>query len=532
MQPVLLQILEKLVWLLYQNLLCFAVLYLFWMVFKIVFKNDLKSKTEFLILFILLSIGTIHFIANSFQIFNGTTKPNYLFGGVKSVYYFDVIAIFFSGMYVFFCVQKLIIFLAKAVFNKKDHFAIFANPDLDVYLKDLAAYLNIKKPTIYICSNTQVPYTKGFLKKIIVLPIALINNLSEQELEAVLLHEIAHIKRHDHYTNLLIIFSDLFLFFNPFAKLFVKEIKLQRELACDDWVLKQNIRPKHYATALQKTATLSTKEKKLQLAMFVPKNELFYRIKRLFGEVEKRKNKIPVLHFAVFIMASMVMAFHISNTKKPIVTGKDWLFARKDIFNTNQFVLNSNQPLSKVIVAKKATKRFAKIPKIAPQTVQNIIPFSDKVKVQAIEEPFKIEAVADKQNGLPLTTNVLKNTIKVNNTLLKVEDSIVYYNNTISSVNIENSTSGLLNNIIKLIADLQNEKENLAIASDPIPITVTQEDGSVNLFYKNMNVTQNVVFNKQLNCWVIMFNIKNDAIILATRILQIKIDRKLNTINL
>jgi Zn-dependent protease with chaperone function len=83
--------------------------------------------------------------------------------------------------------------------------------------------------------------TIGFWKPIVIFPIALVNQLSEAETEALILHELHHIKNYDFlFLRLATLIHNLF-FFNPFIYLIKKNIEADMELSCDHAVLrKQN----------------------------------------------------------------------------------------------------------------------------------------------------------------------------------------------------------------------------------------------------------------------------------------------------
>nr|WP_290794067.1 M56 family metallopeptidase [Flavihumibacter sp. UBA7668] len=117
----------------------------------------------------------------------------------------------------------------------------------------MAAQMNIGTTVqIWLSEKIDSPQIMGWLKPVILLPIAAINQLSPEQLEAVLIHELAHIKRNDYVWNWVISLIETLLFFNPFAKLFISNIREEREHACDDWVLQFPFQPQSYAEALLK----------------------------------------------------------------------------------------------------------------------------------------------------------------------------------------------------------------------------------------------------------------------------------------
>jgi len=74
-----------------------------------------------------------------------------------------------------------------------------------VFVSSLSIELGIKRKVgIFLSGLVKSPLTIGFLKPIILVPVAAVNYLTTQQLEAVILHELAHIKRYDYFINLVI----------------------------------------------------------------------------------------------------------------------------------------------------------------------------------------------------------------------------------------------------------------------------------------------------------------------------------------
>ena len=137
---------------------------------------------------------------------------------------------------------------------------------------------------VWISENIEVPATVGFLKPLILVPLSSINNLSTNQLEAILLHELAHIQRHDYLINLLLSLGEIILFFNPFAAFFTREAKRERENCCDDLVLQYRYDALSYASALLALENNRAQMTTLALGAVSGKKQLFTRIKRMNGE--------------------------------------------------------------------------------------------------------------------------------------------------------------------------------------------------------------------------------------------------------
>ena len=162
-----------------------------------------------------------------------------------------------------------------------------ADVNLRLFVKRTASYLGIKKEVrIYFSRLVHSPLTIGFLKPLILVPVASINHLSTEQLEAVLLHELAHIKRADYLINILQSIIEITLFFNPFVQLLGKQIKHERENSCDDWVLQFQYNPAMYAEALLCIAYIQ-KEPSLTMNAGGNKGELLPRVKRMLNQQDK-----------------------------------------------------------------------------------------------------------------------------------------------------------------------------------------------------------------------------------------------------
>ncbi len=94
------------------------------------------------------------------------------------------------------------------------------------------------------------PLAAGFLHPVVILPQQLLREMSESELEAVLLHELAHFARSDNWTNLLARIAAPLMILHPVAAWALVRIEREREIACDDWAVAISGSPRKYAATL------------------------------------------------------------------------------------------------------------------------------------------------------------------------------------------------------------------------------------------------------------------------------------------
>jgi len=160
-----------------------------------------------------------------------------------------------------------------------------------LFVNKISAQLGItKKVFVYISELVTSPVTVGYLKPIVLLPVAALSNLSTQQVEAILLHELSHIRRYDYLVNFLVSIISTFLYFNPFVKQFIRTIEEERENCCDQLVLQYGYDKVGYASALLTLEKLSITKHALALGA-AGKNYLLNRIEKIVGMEQKKRFK-------------------------------------------------------------------------------------------------------------------------------------------------------------------------------------------------------------------------------------------------
>lgn len=152
-----------------------------------------------------------------------------------------------------------------------------------------------------------VPCVTGFIKPIILMPVAITCHLTTDEVEAVLLHELAHVKRHDYLLNFIQQVISILLFFNPFARLVGRVINEERENCCDDMVVRATGSPFIYAQALLKLEENKQYQWQLALAASTKKYALLNRIERIM------KTKTHTVNIRPVLITLLALTFSISS---------------------------------------------------------------------------------------------------------------------------------------------------------------------------------------------------------------------------
>lgn len=168
--------------------------------------------------------------------------------------------------------------------------------------KRISAALGLRRPVVLrITSAIAGPVTVGTLRSLVLLPLTAATSLSPDELEVVLAHELAHVRRADFFWNLLQTLVETLFFFHPAVWWIGSRIRHERELCCDDLALQVCPNPMIYAHALFHLE--EQRSRQLNLAMALDGHQssqtLRMRISRILGEPASWSANRPLRPFSL-----------------------------------------------------------------------------------------------------------------------------------------------------------------------------------------------------------------------------------------
>jgi beta-lactamase regulating signal transducer with metallopeptidase domain len=162
-----------------------------------------------------------------------------------------------------------------------------APADMQERFARIVAALGVKREVLLRMSDAIAsPATVGALKTMVLLPFSALSGLGPEELEVVLAHELAHVRRADFVWNLLQTLAETLFFFHPAVWWISGQVRHERELCCDDLALEVCPNPVVYASALFHLE--EQRSRQLHMAMALDGNQgrqtLRMRIARILGD--------------------------------------------------------------------------------------------------------------------------------------------------------------------------------------------------------------------------------------------------------
>ena len=175
-----------------------------------------------------------------------------------------------------------------------------------------------RQVSLYISHHIQGPLAIGIVRSLVILPASALMALSPEQLEAVLAHELAHVRRADYLWNLIQTMVETLLFFHPAVWWLGRRLREQRELCCDDVAVESCADPLVYATALLRLE--ERRSQRLSLAMALdghrPWSGLSLRIARILGETNAEKGPrelvpVPLAGICAVFLAVLLPMPHL-----------------------------------------------------------------------------------------------------------------------------------------------------------------------------------------------------------------------------
>jgi bla regulator protein blaR1 len=167
--------------------------------------------------------------------------------------------------------------------------------------------LHVKRTVRFIESTLiKVPIVLGYLKPIVIIPAEMLLGIPRNQIEAIVAHELAHIRRNDYIINVIQTIIETVFFFHPAVWYLSSKISNERENCCDDIALTVCDGSLVYAKALVSIQDLSLRKHYAAVAFSGRKKHLLNRIKRMIMKPKGKSNFTDKIIAATIILSAIV----------------------------------------------------------------------------------------------------------------------------------------------------------------------------------------------------------------------------------
>ena len=352
-------------------------------------------------------------------------------------------------------------------------------------LKILSQKLGVRQ-TVQLLESAlvQIPTVVGWMKPVILLPASALTGLSTEQLEAILAHELAHIKRYDYLVNMLQTIVEILGFYHPAVWWISHKIRTERENCCDDIAVSISGNKINYAKALTLMEEIRGRR---NFAVAATGGNLFSRIRRLLVKDSSENNSfswLPALTVILLLIALAIpttIAFTSSQNENES-SNADKIDSKTKVLIEAQVIQVNNEVLEKVGLDDASLKNSDKwtqyrvddsskpfVFAIGPQSREELIKSMDQIQDASSTSYIFMMSRSDVSNKEIDQDNA-------GNTLLSNDQTLLILGGkNVSLQDLENNTQILrnmpvkdefLNTISKTIAE---ENEIILIKATPVP---------------------------------------------------------------
>ncbi len=334
--------------------------------------------------------------------------------------------------------------------------------ELKQYVKNVAIKLDLSIiPFLKVSQRVLVPAAYGIFKPTVLLPLSLLSQIPRNQLEAIIKHELCHLKRNDFIHNIIQLFADIVLFFHPGIRWMNNDIRHVREQCCDQLVLSQDTETITYAKALANIAAF-TNDMSMKHSVHIGINDglLLNRVKFLLQNKSSQSSLMVFIPFIILIAFAFILlqpnnSLNENSALNP--TGSEKVF----ISDPNQF----DKYQQKRITSQNFYPKLNQIDKTSNQDLTNYASINDRVNEPVQIDRYKpsttkAQLQAELAQSMKLQiidTNLFKNEITTFTPNIETTDLVSQPVTTSSSSIIKSAEDPTKPLLLEQVTNLQSE---------------------------------------------------------------------------
>ncbi len=247
-------------------------------------------------------------------------RPDVLFGFVPPAAQFDavlpwVVALWAAGT----CVMSLRMALGLAWIRSLRHAPQGpAQAAWQIRLDILVMHFGLRRRVaLRLVDTLDSPVSAGWWHPVVLLPAALLTRMPTDLIEALLAHELAHIRRHDYLVNLLQNAVEALLFYHPVTWWLSHRIRIEREQIADQLAAEVACAPRCLALALSELAELHRTRPALHLAQAARGGQLMSRIQQLIRPTRRTHPSARIVFPLLGLAAAFIASYTYAQIRTP-----------------------------------------------------------------------------------------------------------------------------------------------------------------------------------------------------------------------
>lgn len=310
-------------------------------------------------------------------------------------------------------------------------------PSVQSLFRRVLGTLRIRQ-NVHLFESVRVntPMVIGFVKPVVLLPVGLVTGLSPKQIEAVLAHELAHVKRYDYLVNLLQSLVEVVYFFHPALWWLSGRVRQEREHCCDDIAVAVCGDKMAMAKALAEVAAYRSTPA-LAMAFANKKGAMLHRVKRVLGVTEKpqqRLNASGLLLVLLLVVGVSVYAFQPQDKPKKDTKLRNTSHTLKDM----QFVMDEQGKLTKVKWKNRflSSKQVAELQHLKEQLAEGTVTLSD---IKQADFRAILSRITEVEDGLSTGLSALGNISLDNIELMDAVEDVIEPVEELSEVELADS---------------------------------------------------------------------------------------------
>jgi len=297
---------------------------LLWFIYKVLILlfNNLSARVRHGLILSFLAVGTCWSVSGFVSASMGTAGVLPVLAPVRS--FIANVLPYGSSLYLLILAGLLLRYAYHYLYSAKltRQGLSRIEPEYRVFVAETSRRMGIRPVVkVWLSKLIDVPVTLGFLKPVILLPFSMAGQLTTEQVEAILVHELAHIRRNDFLLNLGVTLLEGLYFFNPFVRWFIADLKKEREYCCDDLVLQFRYDPQTYVSALLAVARQASQDQQTRLVVAATgngSNQLLLQRARRILQQQRTEEKPGARPFVLLFLTALFTLVTLSRPARSL----------------------------------------------------------------------------------------------------------------------------------------------------------------------------------------------------------------------